>query len=60
MFLNVDKAGAGDYAGRDKSSGTLSRITNPVFADRGENGRIQIATTAFVDPPEKRKADVLL
>lgn len=60
MFLNVDKARAGDYAGRGKSSGKLSRITNPVFADRGENGRIQIATTAFVDPPEKRKADVLL
>lgn len=55
LFLNVDKARAGDYAGRGKSSGTLSRITNTVFADWGENGRILIATTAFVDPLRKEK-----
>ncbi len=53
LFLNVDKAG--DYAGSGKLFGMLSRITNPVFADRGENGRILIATTAFVDPLRKEK-----
>lgn len=36
LFLNVDKARAGDYAGRGKSSGTPRRITNPAFADRGK------------------------